>query len=40
MKISLGFKSSLISDQKQNKINSTNLEIAREDHSNIINKIK
>lgn len=40
MKIRLGFKSSLILDQKQNKINLSNFEIAREDHSNIISKIK
>ena len=38
--INLGFKSSLILDNINMNINKSNLEIAREDHSNIMRKIK
>ena len=40
LNIDIGFKSSLIFDHKKKQINLSNLEIAREDHTNILNMIK
>ena len=40
LNIDIGFKSSLIFDHKKKQINLSNLEIAREDHTNILKMIK
>ena len=40
LNIDLGFKQTIKIDEKIKKINNSNLEIAREDHSNIMKRIK
>ena len=37
--IQIGFKQTILIDEKVKKINQSKLEIAREDHSNIIKRI-
>ena len=39
LNIDLGFKQTIKIDEKIKKINNSNLEIAREDHSNIMKRI-
>ena len=40
LKLSIGFKPTMLIDENMKKINNTNLEVARENHANILRQIK